>query len=647
MNQAVILAGGRGTRLAAVSGDLPKPLVPVGGTPILQHQIELLARYGVREIFITTGYKADVLETRLGNGADFGLNIVYVREEVPLGTAGGVAALRGRLTGDFFVLYGDVMVCMDLAKLARFHRTAHADATIVVHPNDHPYDSDLVEIESDGRVCAFHPKPHPDSGPDLPNMVSAALYLLSPGALAHIEPDRKQDFVRDVFPRMLGAQARLFGYHTTEYLKDMGTPDRLERVEHDQRSGMVTRMHADNIRPTVFLDRDGVINEEIDGVHSPDQLRLLPGAGQSIRRLNRSGWLAAVVSNQPHIAKGFMTEQDLAAVHRRLEAALGRERAWLDTITCCPHHPEKGFPGERPELKMQCTCRKPAPGLLERVAAQLPVDRNRSVMIGDSWRDMAAAHAFGIDAIGVLTGHGLRHTAPVQNAVDGRPDLTVKDLPEAVSLLLDPDDGIRALAGEILAGVQAGQKITVTMGGLSRSGKSVAAFQLRRMLREEGCAAVWVKLDDWLVPASQRPNECRLTERYRLTEAQAQIQRMRAGAGIEAPGYDPRTRATTARPVAYRTGGAPVVIIEGVPALLLQLTGDRVLRVQILAPDEQTRIERLRRFYHYKGFPVEAVENLIAMREEEYKTVQQAGRTADMTITPSALDRPQPDGDSP
>lgn len=413
VNTAVVLAGGKGTRLGAT---LPKPLVPVDGEPILFRQFAELRDAGVTDVWVTTGHGADIVANAVGNGSRWGMRVQCISESTPLGTAGGVAALRGRLRAPFFVVYGDVLFHMDLARLAAAHAQADADATLVLHPNDHPYDSDLVEVDGTGSVRALHPRPRPPDGPDLRNLVSAALYVVSPRALDALAPDQPADFVRDLFPALLGRGGRLVGYETTEYLKDMGTPDRLARVEADWRSGAVAARHRSRPRPTAFLDRDGVINAEIGGVHRPDDLVLLPGAAHAVARLNRAGWLVAVVTNQPDVAKGFFTPPDLDAVHRRLERLLGEAGAYVDGLVVCPHHPQSGFAGEVPELKVACDCRKPGDGLIRQIAARLPVDLARSVLVGDSWRDVGAARAARIPAIGV--GHGPWREAPDRLAPD-------------------------------------------------------------------------------------------------------------------------------------------------------------------------------------------------------------------------------------
>lgn len=569
MTQAVILAGGRGTRLSAVSGGLPKVLIEAAGVPIIERQIRLLARYDAREIFLTTGYGAEIVAEQLGDGSRFGVQLHYEQEDDPLGTAGGVGALRDRLRDAFYVFYGDVLVYMDLGRLMAFHRRVGAVATLVVHPNDHPFDSDLVALERDGRVSGFHPKPRPDDGPDLSNMVSAAVYVLDVEALSYIETGVDQDFVRDVFPRMLASGAPLYGYRTTEYLKDMGTPERLARVERDLEAGLVESVHRDHPRPTAFLDRDGVINREVGGVHDPDRLELLPGAAEAIGRLNRAGWLVGVITNQPDVAKGFMREDDVAAVHRRLERLLGDEGAWLDDLAFCPHHPERGFAGERIELKIACSCRKPAPGMLEALADRLPIDAASSVVIGDTWRDMAAAAAFGVSGIGVDTGHGQRTVPPETHRAAGRPSVQVADLAAATSLLLDVGPQIEDVADRVEESCRkrAAPPTLIFVGGAGAS-RSGAVFQLCRRLRARSLRCLWIPLEDLLGSDGIPPA----------------VDSLARGGRVEAPGLDPWSGGRLPTPVVYDARDADVVVIEGPGALQLARPIPEHIRVSLLEP---------------------------------------------------------------
>jgi NDP-sugar pyrophosphorylase family protein len=241
MKQAVILAGGAGTRLRGRLGDVPKPMVPVGGRPLLEHQVELAKRYGITDLVLFVCHRADLIENYFGDGAKWGVRIRYVTEQEPLGTAGAVVAGFDRLADRFLVLYGDTMVNVDLQRMWNAHEQAHADATLLLHANDHPADSDLVETDVSGRIQAFHNRPHP-AGHSFQNLANAALYVVDKRALA---PFRGAagflDFCADLFPAMLARGAVLFGYSSPEYIRDIGTPERYDRVCAEHASGIATR----------------------------------------------------------------------------------------------------------------------------------------------------------------------------------------------------------------------------------------------------------------------------------------------------------------------------------------------------------------------------------------------------------------------
>lgn len=408
--KCAILCGGLGTRLGTHAGAVPKALASVGGRPVVEHLIGNAKAAGVTDVILLTGHLGEQIEEVVGDGSRLGIRARYFQEETPLGTTGGIKATESEWDDDFLVLYGDVMLNMDLGRMIEFHKRNRALATLALHPNDHPFDSDLAELDSERRITAFHSKPHP-AGAHLHNMVSAAAYVLSPEILASLPAGEKKDFGRHIFPKLVDT-GRLFGYVTAEYLKDLGTPDRYDKVNRDWEAGKITRWHRNHPRPAVFLDRDGVINREVDGVRNPDQLELIPGIAQAIRRLNQSDFLSIVVTNQPMLAKGQATWADLDAVHRKLETLLGNEHAWLDSILVCPHHPEKGFAGEVPDLKIECTCRKPRPGLVLKAAEEYHIDLARSYFIGDTSRDFGCAESAGVRPIGVRTGYGCKDVTP-------------------------------------------------------------------------------------------------------------------------------------------------------------------------------------------------------------------------------------------
>ena len=436
MKQAIIIAGGAGTRLKARLGDLPKPMAPIGGKPLLEHQVELARRYGFDDIVVFACYRPDLIRSHLGDGTRFGVKIGYQVEKTPLGTAGAVLAGLDALANEFLVFYGDTMVNVDLQRIWQKHLDTGAGATLLLHPNDHPFDSDLVETDDAGWITDFHNRPH---SPErfFQNLVNAGLYVITSQSLASPAKDVKpMDFGKDLFPAMLRDGQRLLGYNTPEYIKDIGTPERYDRVSAEYSSGVVARSSLQTPQPAVFLDRDGTLNREVDGVTSPEKLEVLPGTGEAIRALNHHGIRAVVISNQPIVAKGFCRENDVQAVHNKLETLLGKEHAFLDRIYYCPHHPDKGFDGERAELKITCDCRKPATGMIQQAVRELNLDLGRSWLVGDTTRDLQTAKNAGIKSILVHTGYaGKDKKYPVQ------PDNTCNTLNEAVEIVLAANRG--------------------------------------------------------------------------------------------------------------------------------------------------------------------------------------------------------------
>lgn len=427
----VILCGGRGTRLGLL--DQPKPMVPVAGVPLLERLVTQAAAAGFDDFLFLNGHLAHRIEEHFGDGSRFGVAIDHVRESAPLGTAGAMLEARARLTEPFLVLYGDILIDVDLPHFAAFHRAHGGLGSLLVHPNDHPHDSDLVQVDDAMRIVRFLPKPHAE-GAILPNLVSAALYVLEPGALDHVPAEGSSDWGRDVFPAIVAAGGQLNAYRSLEYAKDIGTPPRLARGEADLAAGKVERLSRRRPKAAIFVDRDGVLNVERNGVHRPEDLELVAGAGEAIRRANRAGVPVIAVTNQPDIAKGFMSFDDLSRVHDALDTALAETGGYLDALYFCPHHPERGHPDEVEALKIDCDCRKPQPGMLRRAAGDHNLDLAGSWLIGDRYADLAAAVAVGARTILVRTGHD-GHDAAKYPAVT--PDHVAADLSAAIDHILE------------------------------------------------------------------------------------------------------------------------------------------------------------------------------------------------------------------
>lgn len=403
------MAGGKGTRIASVKSDVPKPMIPICGKPILEWQIENLKACGLTDITLVIGYLGHVIKEYFGDGTKFGVNINYFVEDSPLGTAGALFKMP-ELTEDFLLLCGDVILDVDFNRFIAFHKKKQAWASLMAHPNGHPYDSSLLVTEilppqvpggnpvDTHRVVRWMNKE--DERLYYKNRVNAGIEIISPELLKetmkhfvprHPETPDKIDLDRDVLKPNIPS-GRIYAYDTPEYIKDMGTPDRYYEVEKDLKEGKVKARNLKNKQKAIFLDRDGTINKYVGFLTKPEQFELLPGVVEAIKRINKSGYLAIVVTNQPVIARGDCTWEELQEIHNKMETELGREGAFLDAIYICPHHKDKGFEGERPEYKFDCPCRKPKPGLLIQAAEDFNIDLSKSIMIGDSENDVQAGN---------------------------------------------------------------------------------------------------------------------------------------------------------------------------------------------------------------------------------------------------------------
>lgn len=410
--KVVIMAGGKGTRIASVKSDVPKPMIEICGKPILEWQIENLKACGLTDVTLVIGYLGHIIKEYFGDGSKFGVKISYYEETEPLGTAGALFKMP-ELTEDFLLMCGDVILDVDFNRFIEFHRSTGAWASLMAHPNGHPYDSSLLVTEilppqvpggnpvDTHRVVKWMNKE--DERLYYKNRVNAGIEIISPLLLQetmkhfvprHPEMPDKIDLDRDVLKPNIPT-GKIYAYDTPEYIKDMGTPDRYYEVEKDLQTGKVKARNLKNKQKAIFLDRDGTINKYVGFLTKPEQFELLTGVAEAIKMINKSGYLAIVVTNQPVIARGDCIWDELQEIHNKMETELGKEGAFLDAIYICPHHKDKGFEGERPEYKFDCECRKPKPGLLLQAAEDFNIDLYQSIMIGDSERDVEAGKRAG------------------------------------------------------------------------------------------------------------------------------------------------------------------------------------------------------------------------------------------------------------
>lgn len=426
--KVIIMAGGRGTRISSVVNDIPKPMIKIQNKPVLEHEIECLREQGFTDIILTVSHLGSIIMNYFGDGSGvspatgkpFGVDIEYYFEDEPLGNAGALFKIKDKLTDDFLLLNADEMFDVDFNRFVAFHKQHGGLVTLFTHPNSHPFDSGLIIADNNAAVQQWLAKE--DERPEFyRNRVNAGLHVISPKVLDVEITTPKIDLDRQLLKPLSGT-GTMFCYDSPEYVKDMGTPERYYSVCDDFIMGKVKEKNLKNKQKAVFLDRDGTINKYVGFLRNIDDFELIDGVAEAIEKINKSGYLVIVVTNQPVIARGEVSFCELEQIHNKMETLLGKKGAYVDAIYYCPHHPQKGYKGERPELKFDCECRKPKPGMILKAAEDFNIDLSQSWMVGDSENDVNT----GINA-------GCK-TALVSNKEYGQ-DITVDSLLDFVKIL--------------------------------------------------------------------------------------------------------------------------------------------------------------------------------------------------------------------
>lgn len=401
IEQAVILCGGKGTRLAERVRELPKPMIPLGGRPVLDHIISNLAKAGIRRFLLVAGYRGEVVARYYATPRHGDCRIEVVTELEPAGTAGALRLCADRLDDDFVLAFGDVFLDFNARELFAAHEARRPLATLLVRASDHPWDSHLVVADETGRVREFVSRRTP--GRLYRNVANAAVHVCSRRLLDLVPAEGTADLGGDIFPAAI-ARGETLGVHFLEeegFVKDMGTPERLAAVEEYLADRALAE--AARARPlpveTVILDRDGVLAVDRGPVNRPEELELLPGVGEAMALLCRGGIRCVVATNQAVIARGLCSMATLEAIHDRLRAEIAAAGGRIDAIYACPHHPETHHGEGVPELRRACRCRKPAPGLIFQARRELDLNLGSCVMVGDRTCDLRAGRAAGIRTV--------------------------------------------------------------------------------------------------------------------------------------------------------------------------------------------------------------------------------------------------------
>lgn len=369
--QAVILAGGRGTRMRPLTDDRPKPMIEFGGRPFLEHVVELLAEQGFERILMLLGYLPDVIQEHFGDGRRFGVSIDYVVSGADDLTAKRMLLALPRLDELFMLLYCDNYWPLDMDRHWAHYLAVDAPAMVTVYANSDGYSRSNTRVGADSRVEAFD---RSRSAPDLKG-VEISYALLPKSSLALLPPDGDELVEQALYPA-LAEQGQLAAFVSEHRYYSVGSMHRLPLTET-----FFAR------QPTVILDRDGVLNRRpprAEYVRTPAEFAWLDGSLEALATFADAGYQVVVVSNQAGIARGAMTEADLREVHGRMVWEATEAGGRIDAIYYCPHGWDDG-----------CACRKPRPGMLFQAQRELQLDLSRTTFIGDDERDGQAADAAG------------------------------------------------------------------------------------------------------------------------------------------------------------------------------------------------------------------------------------------------------------
>ena len=423
------MAGGKGTRLQSVAKDIPKPMIKILGKPLLEYQIDSLRESGIDNIILIIGYLGNIIQEYFADGTKFGVNIQYIIEEKPLGTAGALYYLKEKIQGDFVFVFGDLLLDIDWNRFVGFHKKNNGLITLYGNPNSHPYDSDVIVSDENNRVIKIEPK---NIKRDFyyHNFVNAGIYCMSSIILDAVKNPEKTDLEKKIITEEIN-KGRVYAYRSTEYIKDIGTPKRLNSAYQDIKNGLLKNKNLKNKQKAIFLDRDGTINVLNGFLSNIDDFEFLPGIAEAIKKINNSEYLVIVATNQPVVARGECTLEKLEQIHMKMELELGKQGAYLDDLFYCPHHPDKGYKGENIEFKIDCNCRKPKTGMLKQAANKYNIDLKQSWFIGDTTMDIKTGINAGTKTILVNTGE-----AGLDKKYNVVPDYNFENLLQAVDFIL-------------------------------------------------------------------------------------------------------------------------------------------------------------------------------------------------------------------
>jgi len=368
--EVLILAGGMGTCLRSSVPDLPKPMATIAGKPYLEYQIKFLQKHGLKNIRILTGFKGNAIKNYFGDGESLGVNIKYSHEHIPLGTGGAVATAINQSSEEFFlILNGDSFFKTDLKS---FIVKAQSKVNIALRYEEDTSRYGSVILSADGYIRSFKEKQKYIGD----GYINAGIYLLH-REVAKFFDQGPFSLEKDFFERYC-ADRWIRGIPCSGPFIDIGLPETFQQAQN-----IVPQWLSETEKPCLFLDRDGIIVKHVPYLFKSSEAIIIPQTVEMIRLAKQNGFYVVVVTNQTGVAKGKFSKEDCDRLNTSLNAELRIKGANIDPWHTAYFHPH----AIEPDWKKDSLLRKPNPGMILSACSKLPIDLNKSLMIGDKLND--------------------------------------------------------------------------------------------------------------------------------------------------------------------------------------------------------------------------------------------------------------------
>ena len=392
--QAVIICGSKGTRLKSTIGNTPKALVKFNKKENLRRQIEILKKNGVKNfVFLVNNFEHEISSYLKKNFKD---KFIIHKDKDYFGTGGCLYSARNFLKKKFLIIYSDIYFDFNFKRFVNKSIKKKSILSCVVHANDHPQDSDTVDLDNNFYIKKINKK---NSGEDKINNAISGVYFANKNFLYKFKfiKNNNYDLVNDVVVKLLKKKCNIFAYKSIEYIKDFGTPERINTVTKDIKKNKIKNLNYFYKTKAVFLDRDGVINYENSEPKNLKNFKIFPSALIAIKKLNDNKIPCFIVSNQSGLAKGQFNLSEFFKVIFKLDKKLSEIGAYVDDFLICPHFTKLKYTNTNESFFSNH--RKPNPGMIKTLSKRYGINMKKSFMIGDSDRDILAGKKAGLKTI--------------------------------------------------------------------------------------------------------------------------------------------------------------------------------------------------------------------------------------------------------